>query len=199
MLEDHWPPAMGSVGFHWGICDEGGWSVSLQRLGHLHCQHCASSGGAVSPPCLLFWPPLIASRPIYAAADYFILGRTLYYIPYLSPIHPGRVVSTFIGVDVIIEILTGNGAAKLANSSLSPTQIKIGRDMIRASLVLQVILFLCFVALAAWFHRQCHRAGVVTRKLRTIMIALYVSSALILTRSIYRTVEFFEGYTGYLY
>ncbi|KAH0538387.1 hypothetical protein FGG08_005036 [Glutinoglossum americanum] len=142
---------------------------------------------------------LLAAPPVYAAADYFILGRTLYYIPYLSPIHPGRVVSTFIGVDVIIEILTGNGAAKLANSSLSPTSIRIGRDMIRASLILQVILFFCFVILAAQFHRQCHKAGVVTPKIRTIMVVLYVSSVLILVRSIYRTVEFFEGYTGYIY
>jgi hypothetical protein len=27
-------------------------------------------------------------RPVYAGTNYFILGRTLYYIPWLSPIHP---------------------------------------------------------------------------------------------------------------
>jgi hypothetical protein len=146
----------------------------------------------------LFGLILIAGRPIYAAADYLILTRSLYYIPYLSPIHPGRVVSTFIGVDAVIEALTGNGAAKLANSKLSPTEIRVGRDMIRASLVLQAILSLFFVALAVWFHRRCYKAGVATSRLRTVMIVLYVSSALIFTRSVYRTVEFFEG-LGYLF
>jgi hypothetical protein len=71
----------------------------------------------------LFGLILIAGRPIYAAADYLNLTRSLYYIPYLSPIHPGRVVSTFIGVDVIIESLISNGAVKLANLELSLTQV----------------------------------------------------------------------------
>jgi hypothetical protein len=38
---------------------------------------------------------IIVGPPLYAAAEYFILGRLMAYLPYHAPIHPGRVVSTF--------------------------------------------------------------------------------------------------------
>ena len=47
---------------------------------------------------------VFAAPPVYQGADYFIMGRVLYYIPYHSPIHPGRVISTFIGLDTIVRI-----------------------------------------------------------------------------------------------
>ncbi len=137
------------------------------------------------------------TRPVYAGANYFILGRTLYYVPYLSPIHPGRVVSTFIGLDVLVEILTGSGAPKVVNLD-NPGQIAIGAALIKAALVMQLGIFLGFVAVAVTFHVRCVSANVFGHKIQTVMYVLYVSTALILTRSVYRTVEYFEGYGGYL-
>ena len=52
---------------------------------------------------------LFVAPPIYNGANYFIFGRALYYLPYLSLIHPGRVWSTFITLDTIDGILAGNG------------------------------------------------------------------------------------------
>jgi len=59
-------------------------------------------------------------RPVYSLTNYMLLGRTLYYVPYLSMIHPGRVISTFVGLDGVVEALTGNGAAKIANFLQQP-------------------------------------------------------------------------------
>ena len=126
-----------------------------------------------------------------------MLGRALYYVPYLSPIHPGRVISTFVGLDVIVGIITSLGASKISNLDNSESELKLGRDLIRASILLQVVSFLCFVALEITFHRRCLRARVLNKKLRTIITLLYVSSGLILIRNIYRVVETFQGYTGY--
>lgn len=127
-----------------------------------------------------------------------MLGRTLYYVPYLSPIHPGRVISTFVGLDIIVGILTANGAAKVSSLDNSPTELRVGRGLLRASIILQVVCFLAFVTLEATFHRRCLRANILNKRLRMIITLLYASSALILIRNIYRVVEVFQGYTGYL-
>ena len=129
-------------------------------------------------------------------ANCFILGRVLYYIPWLSPMHPGRVVSTFIGIDVLIEILAGNGASLSANMSNSPSTQKMGVDLVKASLLLQLILFFMLVSVVAIFQYRCSKAGIFKRNVRTILITLYVSCTLIFVRNIFRIVEFFEGWNG---
>ena len=54
---------------------------------------------------------------LYAAAEYFILGRLFAYLPYHTPIHPGRVVSTFMLLSAVVESLTANGAANMSAAS----------------------------------------------------------------------------------
>lgn len=130
--------------------------------------------------------------------NYLVLGRALYYVPYLSPLHPGRVISTFVGIDVIVGILTGNGASEVNPSNSAKTQ-RIGRGLIRTSILLQVFSFLGFVTLTVIFHRRCLRANIFNSKLRAIIFLLYVSSVMISIRHIYRVVEVFEGYGGYVY
>lgn len=137
-------------------------------------------------------------RPVYSLMNYIVLSRTLYYVPYLSPIHPGRVLSTFIGLDAIVAVLTGNGASRVANMRATVTDLKVGRGLIRASILLQMACFVGFIALEATLHRRLVNARLLTSKLRTIIILLYASSAIIMVRNIYRVVDVWEGYTGYL-
>jgi hypothetical protein len=134
---------------------------------------------------------------VYAGANYFIFGRILYYIPYLSPLHPGRVWTTFIGLDSVVEILAGNGASKAANSSQDPGQVKIGIALVKASLLLQIGLFLAFVGLVVGFHLRCLRANVFSHNVKVIIYTLYISSCLILLRNTFRTATFFYPSTAY--
>lgn len=106
-------------------------------------------------------------------------------------------ITTFVGLDLIIGIITGNGASKAVNTS-NPGELKVGADLIRASIMLQLISFVGFITLLFIFHRRCLRAKIMNRKLRTIISLLYASSGLILSRNIYRVVEVWEGYDGYL-
>lgn len=140
---------------------------------------------------------LFAAPPVYSGADYFILGRALYYIPYLSPLHPGRVWSTFIGLDIIVETFAGNGAALATNSSLPARRREIGVDLIKASLILQLILFSAFNAVLAIFHIRARRAGVLNNKLKVIIYTMYASCALIALRNFFRTVAFFTPWDSY--
>ncbi|KAL8690869.1 MAG: hypothetical protein Q9218_003783 [Villophora microphyllina] len=152
---------------------------------------------------------LLVAPPVYALTNYIVLGRTLYYVPFLSPIHPGRVISTFIGLDAVIGILTGNGGSRVANKDATPADIKAGKAMLRASILLQVISFFLFIVLEYVFHRRCIKTGILAqktteeanrnaKKLRRILYLMYISSVIISSRHIFRVVDVWQGYTGYL-
>lgn len=112
-------------------------------------------------------------------------------MPYHSPIHPGRVLTTFAAISTVVETLNSNGAAYVANSSLSLAKHNTGKSLIKAALVLQLVVLSLFVLLAATFHRKCRKAGLLPKNLHAALLTLYVSSALIGVRTIYRTVEYF--------
>lgn len=121
-----------------------------------------------------------------------MLSRILYYVPYHSPIHPGRVLTTFGAISSIVEALNGNGAAYMANSSLTEKKRDIGRALLKSALVIQLGILGCFVLLAATFHRKCKKANLLPKNLSTVLRTLYISSALIGVRTIYRTIEYFS-------
>ena len=139
---------------------------------------------------------IFCAPPVYAAASYFIFGRTLYYIPYLAIIHPGRVLSTFLGIDGIVEAIAGNGIALAANRSNTPSKIQLGVRLIKASLFLQLALFVAFIVLVVHFHRACKQNDVFTHNIKIILYELYAVSFLILFRNCFRTASFFYSYTS---
>ena len=134
---------------------------------------------------------LFVAPPVYSGALYFIFGRLLYYLPYLSPMHPGRVWTTFIALDAVVGIIAGNGASYASNSSNTPSQIKLGFNLAKASLILQLAMFLAFVSLIFIFHTRCIAARVTNTRTKTIISLLYTSSLLILIRNTFRTATFF--------
>lgn len=152
---------------------------------------------------------LLVAPPVYALLNYIVLGRILYYVPYLSPIHPGRVITTFVGLDAVVGAITANGGSRLANADATPSERSTGRALLRASILLQVISFFLFVLLEGYFHRRCLKAGILApkttpeankqaKKVRTILNLMYISSAIISSRHIFRVVDVFQGPDGYL-
>ena len=134
---------------------------------------------------------LLVAPPVYEGANYIILGRILYYVPYLSPLHPGRVVTTFMGLDLAVAVLTANGGARL--SSTTASERKSATDELKAALILQVVCMVCFVCLTARYHYKVTKAGLMRPKLRRPILVLYASCTLIIIRTIYRTVEYFAA------
>ncbi|TLD31776.1 Serine/threonine-protein phosphatase T [Venturia nashicola] len=139
---------------------------------------------------------IMSGPPVYAAINYIVLSRILFYVPYLSPIHPGRVLTTFLAADTVCEILIINGVQRIVNSRASEASRKLGGDLTKAGLILQAILFLLFVLLAAVFQRRAQKAHVLTPPLKTTLTVLYISCIIVTTRCIYRIVEFFEWGNG---
>lgn len=142
---------------------------------------------------------IMSGPPVYALTNYFILSRLLYYIPYLAPLHPGRVATTFIGLDAVCEILIGQGAWRMANSSSTDAERQLGSDLVTASLCLQAALFGAFGLLAAQFHRRANKAGVLRKDLRTVLYVMYVSATIVTIRCIYRLVEYILGWQSSIY
>jgi hypothetical protein len=138
-----------------------------------------------------FAPKINKCSPLYELANYFILSRILYYVPYNSPIHPGRVFTTFAAISSIVEALNGNGASYTVNQSLPDSKRAIGRALLKSALCIQLGVLGSFVLLAAYFHRKCKKSGLLPSNLRAVLITLYCSSALIASRTIYRTIEYF--------
>ena len=137
--------------------------------------------------------------PVYELSNYIVLSRLLHYIPQLSPLHPARVVTTFLGISIIVEVLTSNGAAKAVNSASTAAEVAAGKGLLKAALILQLFVLLAFVAVAGRFHFNCGKAGYLDKSQETrsrilgVLVTLYISSALIGTRTIYRTIEYFAA------
>lgn len=112
-------------------------------------------------------------------------------MPYLSPIHPGRVLTTFSAISMIVESLSGVGVSYSANQSLPEPRQRMGHALIKASLLLQIVVALCFVLLAAVFQRRCLKNGIDNVKINQPLLTLYISITLIIVRTVYRTAEYF--------
>ncbi|ETS80027.1 hypothetical protein PFICI_07556 [Pestalotiopsis fici W106-1] len=134
--------------------------------------------------------------PLLELANYHILGRTFYYVPYIAPLPPGRVLATFGGLMAVVETLNALGVALSANAASTETVQTLGANMTVAALSIQFFVILTFYCMAGMFHWRCIKAGLHTTAIRTILDTLYASMFLILARCIYRMVEHTTGSTN---
>ncbi|KAK7746013.1 hypothetical protein SLS53_002735 [Cytospora paraplurivora] len=125
---------------------------------------------------------------VYAAP---VLGHVLFYVPWLSPMHPGRVWSTFSSLAVLVECIRGIGASYTSNPSMPESLQDTGKALMKAALILQVVIVNLFLLLAATFHRRCFKAGIHNKNINNALLTLYISTGLIEIRTIYRVVEYF--------
>ncbi|UZP32435.1 hypothetical protein NXS19_000251 [Fusarium pseudograminearum] len=105
----------------------------------------------------------------------------------------------FVIGDFITFNIQGNGGGLLANQKLA----NAGKIIVIVGLIAQVILFLAFVVCCVVFHRrfrvhlrQSHTP--VEIRWEAYLNMLYVTSALILVRNVFRVVEFVMDKEGYL-
>jgi hypothetical protein len=127
--------------------------------------------------------------PLLELANYHILGRVFYYVPYFAPLPPGRVLSTFGALMALVEALNALGVAFSSNPSSSHSQQEMGSRLTIAALAIQLGVIVIFVFLAVIFHRRCTKANINSKAVSTPLITLYISMSLILIRCIYRLVE----------
>ncbi|CEO59249.1 hypothetical protein PMG11_03931 [Penicillium brasilianum] len=156
---------------------------------------------------------ILLAPPLYAASIYMVLGRTVTYLnaENLSLVRVRWMTKIFVSGDIFSFLLQAAGGGLMASSKTSTRET--GSNVVIGGLVVQLLFFGFFVVVAAIFHyrieknptsksqneRTTTRAqGWRQRNWMTVLLALYVVSALILIRCIFRLVEYKGGFNGYI-
>ncbi|ORY59639.1 uncharacterized protein BCR38DRAFT_460309 [Pseudomassariella vexata] len=139
----------------------------------------------VSQICVFIGPPFLE------LANYHVLSRVFYYMPYASPLSPGRVTTFFGSIMFLVEGLNAAGVALSSNAKAKEAPKKSGHSLVLVALALQVFVIFVFVYFSVTFHRRCIKARVPgkAKAVNSTLITLYMSMTLIFVRCIYRLVE----------
>ncbi|KAA8895871.1 RTA1 like protein-domain-containing protein [Sphaerosporella brunnea] len=154
------------------------------------------------PPYIVQALLLLIAPALFAASIYMILGRLITRInaTSYSPISTRWLTKLFVCGDVMSFLLQGAGGGMMGGGSASGA--RLGQRVILVGLFAQILFFSLFVVVAVVVHVRVNRAGtaaiVEVPGWRRLLKALYVASALILERSIFRVVEYVQGESGYL-
>jgi len=153
---------------------------------------------------------LIIAPTFFTAGLYVILGRIIQLSGSeksrsISPISPGTYLWIFCTVDIISLVIqaVGGGMAAVAFSEVPTGDTKTGTNIMVAGIDFQLGSVAVFSAL---FFLVLRRAAVHDGvrplfrdpSMKALVASTVVGILLIVTRSIYRTVELAEGWSGYL-
>ncbi|OQD92763.1 hypothetical protein PENSOL_c038G09491 [Penicillium solitum] len=154
---------------------------------------------------------ILLAPPLYAASIYMILGRTVTYLQaeHLSMVPIKWMTKIFVTGDVFSFFLQCAGGGLMSTGG---SMREAGSNITIGGLVVQLLFFGFFVIVTTVFHFRISRQptsksqsdrdqtrgdGWRQRNWFTILVGLYIASFLILVRSIFRLVEYKEGYNGY--
>lgn len=90
---------------------------------------------------------------------------------------------------LLVELLNALGVALSANPSSTHSNQQLGKHLTLAALIIQLLIIVVFLVLAAIFHHRYTKADIYIKTVTTSLRTLYISIGLILVRCIYRLVE----------
>jgi hypothetical protein len=157
-----------------------------------------SIGGFVIQAILILIAPAL-----YAASIYMILGRIIrtLHAEHLSLVPVQWLTRIFVTGDVVAFTLQAGGGGIQAGGTLD--LFLIGEKVIIAGLFIQIAIFGFFVATSVLFHHRIRASptSVVIQNVipwRRYLWVLYITSIIILIRSVFRVIEYLQGNGGYL-
>jgi hypothetical protein len=88
-------------------------------------------------------------------------------------------------------------------ASHKASSINLGSHMVLGGLVIQVLFFGLFIVVACMFHYRISKFPTSTSQNIAVnwnrhLIVLYIGSALVLLRSVFRIIEYIQGFNGYI-
>ncbi|TVY62778.1 Protein RTM1 [Lachnellula suecica] len=145
---------------------------------------------------------LLVAPVLFAGSIYMILGRIILMTDGESHAIVRRkwLTKVFVACDVLAFVVQSGGASLQASHSIAT--MNTGEKIAVTGLFIQIIAFSLFVAVAVVFHARMvkvptSRSSEVPWKKH--LLALYISSGLIMVRSIFRVIEFIQGNAGYVF
>ncbi|RYN71905.1 hypothetical protein AA0117_g9146 [Alternaria alternata] len=144
---------------------------------------------------------ILLGPAFFAASIYMCLSRIIRSIQadHLSVIKPRKLTKIFVTGDVL-SILVQGGASGLM---VTGTHAKLGEGIVIAGLLIQVIMFALFAVTEVIFRNRIRQrptpeSYTVDVPWRESLRMLFIVSALIMVRSVFRVVEYAMGNDGYL-
>lgn len=116
-----------------------------------------------------------------------------------SIIRPTWLTKIFLGGDILCFLVQAAGASFLVKTDASQSTKNLGKYIILAGLVIQLIVFGFFLVVAAIFHLRAGKAErleIGTVKMfnwQKYMVTLYIVSGLVTVRNIFRVAEYVTG------
>ncbi|KAJ0310982.1 hypothetical protein COL516b_001683 [Colletotrichum fioriniae] len=144
---------------------------------------------------------LLIAPSLLAASIYGMLGRLIILSNSqdYSPVKPAILTKVFITSDVLSFLVQSGGGGILTNAK-SPSKIQLGENVIIVGLFIQLIGFALFIAVTAVFHwRISQKRGqslTHAASWEKFLWILYGVSVLVLIRSLFRVIEYIQGYNG---
>lgn len=166
---------------------------------------------------------LLLAPVLFAASVYMVLGRIIRRVDgeKYTLIRVNWLTKIFVGGDIFCFGLNGAGGGLLSVAKTREA-IDTGNNIILGGLILQVAIFLVFVAVAIVFQRRlsqqptdasvngplgmCSGVGTVGNRVigrsmpgwKRLLIGLYATSLLITVRNVFRAIEYGMGWGSYL-
>jgi hypothetical protein len=121
----------------------------------------------------------------------------------VSPISSNTYLYVFCAADISSLIIQAIGGAQAATAYAKnpPLSTATGTHIMVAGIVFQLFAVLVFSFLFSWVITKtlrCHEPALQQRKVQALLAAVSLSVICVIARSIYRTVELSQGWTGYL-
>ena len=145
---------------------------------------------------------LIIAPTFFTAGIYVILGRLIQIMgPSTSPISAAAYLWIFCTCDILSLVIQaiGGGMAATAVAAIPPRGSKTGTNIMVGGIVFQMASITVFVCFFAEFLRRVRRERKsLGRKIDVLIGATAFACIMIYMRSIYRTIELLQGWSGYL-
>ncbi|KAH6989122.1 RTA1 like protein-domain-containing protein [Ilyonectria sp. MPI-CAGE-AT-0026] len=204
--------ALSSIVHIWQMTKTKTWYLSALIVGCI-LQACGYIGRAANtfetagcwtlPPYVVQSLLILIAPALFAASIYMILGRIIILVDgeKYSLIKRRWLTKFFVVGDVISFLMQIGGGGMLTMDD--PDKKKLGEKIVVAGLFVQLAFFGFFIVVAYIFHRRMRAAP--TQKARNpdikwqlYLLTLYVTSFLILVRSVFRVIEYIQGSDGAL-
>ncbi|OJJ50570.1 hypothetical protein ASPZODRAFT_56749 [Penicilliopsis zonata CBS 506.65] len=165
-------------------------------IGRIWAAQCPYNGNAF----LMQITTLIIAPTFITAGIYVILGRLIHLAgPHTSPIAPRTYLYIFMTCDLMSLVIqaVGGAMASIASNSVPPGNTSPGTNIMVGGIVFQMAATTVFAVLFVLFVWRS-RGDNLPRKIQYLLLATASSTLMIYVRSIYRTIELSQGWTGFL-
>ncbi|KAK5652746.1 hypothetical protein OQA88_9599 [Cercophora sp. LCS_1] len=152
---------------------------------------------------------LVVIAPVFiAAGNYLLIGRLVRAVLSYAEtghrifgVHGRLVTRIFVGFDVVSCLVQSAGSSVASSTEWAGSTADAGIKILIGGLALQAVAFMFFVVILSRFYYLATKKGLASvdapRGWQKVVMAVYISSFLILIRCIYRVAEFAEGVEGY--